>query len=106
MKRILGLAVALALILMVAAPVASAADGAADYKAKCQMCHGPDGKGTPTGIKMGAHDFHSADVQKMTDADLSATITNGKNKMPAYNGKLTADQIKALAAYVKELGKK
>ena len=106
MKRILSLVVALGVILMVAAPAASAADAAADYKAKCQMCHGPDGKGTPTGTKMGAHDFHSAEVQKMADADVIATITNGKNKMPAYKGKLTDDQIKALAAYVKELGKK
>jgi mono/diheme cytochrome c family protein len=106
MKRILGLAIALGLILMVASPVASASDAAADYKAKCQMCHGPDGKGTPTGTKMGAHDFHGAEVQKMSDADLAGVIENGKNKMPAYKGKLTADQIKALAAYVKELGKK
>ncbi|HSE48654.1 MAG TPA: cytochrome c [Terriglobales bacterium] len=106
MKRILSLAIALGLILMVASPVASAADAAGDYKAKCQMCHGPDGKGTPVGTKMGAHDFHGADVQKMADGELASVIENGKNKMPAYKGKLTADQIKALAAYVKELGKK
>ena len=106
MRRILSLVLALGIILMVAAPVAAAADAAGDYKAKCQMCHGPDGKGTPTGTKMGVHDWHSADVQKMSEADVIGTITNGKNKMPAYKGKLTDDQIKALAAYVKELGKK
>jgi cytochrome c6 len=106
MKRVLGLAVALGLMLMVAAPAVSAADAAADYQAKCQMCHGADGKGTPSGLKMGAHDFSSPVVQKMSGADLAGIIENGKNKMPAYKGKLTPDQIKALAAYVMELGKK
>lgn len=32
------------LLTMMIVPVAAYADGAADYKAKCQMCHGPDGK--------------------------------------------------------------
>lgn len=105
MKRILTLALMLGVIVTVAAPAASAADAAADYK-KCQMCHGPDGKGSTAGAKMGVHDFHSPEVQKMSEADLATIIENGKNKMPAYKGKLTADQIKALAAYVKELGKK
>ena len=105
MKRILGLALMLGIVLMVSGN-ALAADAAADYKAKCQMCHGPDGKGTPTGTKMGAHDWHSPEVMKMTDAQISEVITNGKAKMPAYKEKLSADQIKALSAYVKELGKK
>jgi hypothetical protein len=55
---------------------------------------------------MGAHDFHSPEVAKMTDAQLIETISKCKNKMPAYAGKLTADQIKELAGYVKELCKK
>ena len=94
-----------AMVLMLAP--AALADGTADvYKAKCQMCHGPDGKGTPVGIKMGAHDFRAPDVAKMTDAQIIETITKGKNKMPAYAGKLTADQIKALSAYIRELCKK
>ena len=43
----------------------------------------------------GTKDFGSADVQKASDAELTTTITNGKPpKMPAYKGKLTADQIK------------
>jgi len=29
--------------------------------------------------------------------------TTGKNKMPAYKGKLTDDQINALAKYIKEI---
>jgi mono/diheme cytochrome c family protein len=28
---------------------------------------------------------------------------DGKNKMPSYKGKLTDDQLKALAQYIKEI---
>jgi cytochrome c6 len=83
-----------------------AQDAAGTYKAKCAMCHGADGKGSPTGLKMGAHDFTSADVQKETDAQLTEAITKGKNKMPSYDGKLKDTEIKDLVAYVRSLAKK
>jgi mono/diheme cytochrome c family protein len=41
----------------------------------------------------------------MSDADLTATITNGKNKMPAYGKSLKADDIKELVAYIRTLKK-
>ncbi len=81
------------------------ADDAATFKAKCAMCHGADGKGTAVGQKMGVHDFASADVQKMSDAELAEVITKGKNKMPSYAGKLPESDIKGLVAYVRQLGK-
>jgi len=85
---------------------ASAQDAAATFKAKCAMCHGADGKGTtPAGQKMGVHDFASPEVQQMSDADLTQTIEKGKNKMPAYAGKLKDSDIKELVAYVRGLGK-
>jgi cytochrome c6 len=84
----------------------AAQDGAANYKAKCAMCHGADGKGdTPIGKKMGIHDFASAEVQKASDADLIAIITKGKNKMPAYENKLNAAQIKEIVAFIRSLAK-
>ena len=98
------LAVVFVLLGMLALPLASfAADDAADvYKSKCAMCHGPDGKGKMAGTK----DLGSAEVQKMSDADLTATLTNGKPpKMPAYKGKLTDDQIKSLVNYVRTFKK-
>lgn len=82
------------------------ADAAANFKAKCAMCHGADGKGdTPVGKKMGVRDFTSAEVQKATDAELIATTTKGKNKMPAYGGKLSDGDIKDLIGYIRQLGK-
>jgi mono/diheme cytochrome c family protein len=84
----------------------SMADGAADFKAKCAMCHGPDGKGdTAMGKKMGLKDLGSAEVQKMSDADLNGIITNGKDKMPKYDGKLTKEQIADLVKYIRTLKK-
>jgi cytochrome c6 len=100
-KRLAIVAVAMA---MLALPLASfAADAAADlYKSKCAMCHGPDGKGKLPGTK----DFSSAEVQKISDADLTATITNGKPpKMPAYKGKLTDAQIKDLVKHIRTFKK-
>ena len=95
----------IAIIAMVFAPLAAfAAGGAAVYKAKCASCHGPDGKGeTAIGKSMKLKSLASAEVQKTTEADLTKVITDGKGKMPAYKGKLSADEIKALVAYIRTL---
>lgn len=82
------------------------ADAAADYKAKCASCHGPDGKGdTPAGKGMKVKDLASDDVQKQSDADLGGVIEKGKKPMPGYEGKLTKDQIDALVKYIRSLKK-
>jgi mono/diheme cytochrome c family protein len=82
----------------------AAADNAQDiYKAKCQMCHGPNGETTAVGKKMGARPFSDPDVLKMSDAELANITSVGKNKMPAYKGKLPEDQINALVKYVRGL---
>jgi cytochrome c6 len=82
-------------------------DGAALYKTKCAMCHGPDGAGkTPVGQKLGIRDLRSPEVQKQADSDLSHVIGEGKGKMPAFAKTFSEDQIKSLVAYVRELGKK
>lgn len=82
------------------------ADAAADYKAKCATCHGPDGKGdTAMGKTMKVKDLASADVQKQSDADLTTIIEKGKKPMPGYEGKLTKEQIDGLAKYVRSLKK-
>ncbi len=83
------------------------ASGADTYKAKCQMCHGADGLGaTPAGKAMKAIPFNSPEILAMSDADLIAATKNGKGKMPAYAGKLSDGDIKAVIAYVHTLQKK
>ena len=54
---------------------------------------------------LGAHDFGSAEVTKMSDTDLITIVTAGKNKMPAYGKSLKDTEIKDPVAYVRELGK-
>jgi mono/diheme cytochrome c family protein len=96
----------LAAIAFLSAPAKADNAAEATYKAKCAMCHGPDGKGeTATGKAMKVKDFASEEVQKMSDADLSDTISKGKGKMPASKT-LTPEQVKDLAAYVRAFAKK
>lgn len=83
----------------------SLADSGADtFKGKCAMCHGADGKGqTAMGKTLNIRDLGSADVQGQSDADLTNIITNGKGKMPKYDGKLTKDQINDVVKYIRTL---
>lgn len=86
---------------------ANAQDAAALYKTKCAACHGADGKGETTiGKANKMRDLASDDVQKQSDADLTAIITNGKNKMPAYAKSLKPEQVKDLVSYIRSLAKK
>jgi DNA-binding beta-propeller fold protein YncE/mono/diheme cytochrome c family protein len=73
------------------------------YKSKCQVCHGADGNGSAAGKKMGAKSFHDPEIAKQSGVDLVAVTKKGKGKMPAYDGKLTDDQIKSLVAFIRAL---
>jgi mono/diheme cytochrome c family protein len=76
------------------------------YKTHCVLCHAPDGSGSaPTGKALKAEDLRSELIQKKTDAELAAAITNGKGKMPAFGKKLKPDQIAQLVAYIRALPK-
>ena len=82
------------------------ADAAADYKAKCATCHGPEGHGdTAMGKTMKVKDLSSDEVQKQSDADLTTIIDKGKKPMPGYEGKLTKEQIDGLVKYIRSLKK-
>ncbi|MFN2238561.1 MAG: cytochrome c [Thermoanaerobaculia bacterium] len=95
-------------LVLFAAPVAQAEDGAVVFKAKCAACHGADGKGDTTmGKKQGLRDLGSAEVQAQSDAELTEVIANGNGKPAhAYSKKgVTADQVKALVAHIRTLKK-
>ena len=101
--------IALFVLLMIAFAASAVAQNtpARDlYASKCAMCHGPDGSAQTTmGKNLKIRDFHSADVQKQSDTDLKIVITKGKGKMPAFDGKLTGEQIYQLVGYIREIGK-
>ncbi len=98
---------AIAVVVLFASRTSLAQNAGGDlFKTKCAACHGPDGLAkTPMGPALHVVSYKDAAVLKMSDADLTAVIKNGKNKMPAFNGKLTDAQIKDLLKYIHTLQK-
>jgi mono/diheme cytochrome c family protein len=106
MMQGLRMAATLVLAASVAAPAFAAGTGEADYKAKCAMCHGADGlAATGMGKTLNIKSFKDPSQVKMTDAELIASTTKGKGKMPAYEGKLSGAQIADVIAYIRTLQK-
>jgi mono/diheme cytochrome c family protein len=100
MKKIFVCTLLVALVI----PVSVFADGAAIFKTKCSACHGPDGAGqTAVGKNLKLQDLRSAEVQKLTDAEITKLLTEGKGKMPKAN--LSADDMKAVIGFVRSLKK-
>ena len=93
------------LTILAACTTAAVAQSAADnYKSKCAMCHAVDGSAnTPAGKAMQTPPLSAPSFAKASDAELFAIIKNGKAKMPAYAGKLTDEQIKALVTFMRSL---
>ena len=73
MKR---LAIAAALLF---ATAASAEDTAALFQAKCKMCHGADGKGSPVGKTMGAPDLTTSKLSAARLEQIRAKLRSGRD---------------------------
>jgi len=105
MKSFLITACLLILTLALVAPKSLlAADAGADtFKTKCAMCHGPNGDASNAmAKKFGLKPLSAPEVQKMSDADLSAVIEKGKDKMKPVAG-LKPDQVKDVVKYLRTL---
>ncbi|MGH9354504.1 MAG: c-type cytochrome [Terriglobia bacterium] len=73
------------------------------FKANCSRCHGVDGKGIAA---IHTPNFTGSKWQAMrSDKRLLSMITHGEKgtAMPAWKGKLTTTQIRALVHYVRSL---
>ena len=82
-------------IAMLLAPLAAHADdGAAVFKAKCQMCHGADGK------KMAKADLSGAAIQGKSDADLVKFLTTDAKHKSKVADEASA---KAVVAFLRTL---
>ena len=95
-------------LLFACGPVARADNaGETVFKQKCTACHAADGSGNNfMGKKLNIPDLRSVEAQKLSDAELTEIITKGKNKMPAYEKTLKAEEIKGLVAYIRSIAKK
>ncbi len=83
----------------------SAASGA-KFRTKCASCHGQDGGGSEVGKSMNVPDLRSPEVQKLPDAELAKAVSDGKGGMPPFKASLSEDQIHALVAHIRSLGRK
>jgi len=97
--KLLTLLVAITLIVGFAiAQPALAQDGAATYKAKCAICHGPEGQGKVGPALKGT---------SLSADDITDLLTKGNEAKKAPHKKplsgLSADDAKAVAAFVKGL---
>jgi cytochrome c6 len=79
--------------------------GESTYKTNCVSCHGQDGCGSAVGKSLHAADFHSAQVQQQSDAQLASVVAEGRGNMPAFGTRLSKDEINALVKYIRTLSK-
>ena len=88
----------LAVLALMSGMALAAEDGAAIFKAKCAMCHGPNGEGKSGPALKGT---------TMSADQIADALLKGAPGKKAPHGKpmagLTADQASAVAAYVKSL---
>jgi mono/diheme cytochrome c family protein len=100
--------VAVGLLVLLFGTVAFAETGAETYRAHCSACHGVHGDGdTMLGRNLKLRPLGSAEVQAQMDAELAEIIAKGKgkNRMPAFERKLSKEQIADLVKFIRSLQK-
>lgn len=103
------MAVGIGLVISISAQVACAQTEpgtpvAEVFKNTCSMCHGEDGAGSALGRKFHSPDLRSKLIRSKPTDELTAAITKGKGKMPAFGPTLSHEQIQGLVEYVRHLG--
>lgn len=68
--------------------------GGTIYAGTCVPCHGESGEGGHNGIPFS---------DSLTSGAIFAVVSGGRNDMPAFRGTFSADEIRALTAYVSRL---
>lgn len=106
MRRLLGLLALCFALLFGSAPAFAAdlASGAKVFSANCAACHIGGGNvvnGERT-LKAAALESYLANYSAGHEAAIAYQVTNGKNAMPAFGGKLSAAEIADVAAYVED----
>ncbi len=90
-------------IISLSAAAMAGPDGAALY-AKCRGCHGADGSKHALGVSPSIKGQSAADIAKKLNGYKDGTYGGAKKAtMTSQAGKLSADEIKALADYISKL---
>lgn len=105
-KLLVGLCVIAFYCLTAIAPAKAAdlAQGAQVFAANCAACHAGGGN-----VVNGAKTLKIDALQQYEMASIEAIqyqVTNGKNAMPAFGGRLTDEQIENVANYVLDQSEK
>lgn len=109
-RRLAPAFLAVPVVVLVALPApAAAADATKIFAKSCAPCHGKAGEPSTVFAKQGVRAFTDAAWQKAaTDAHIEKSIREGKKgtMMASFEKQFSAEEIKALVAYVRTLGKK
>ena len=77
------------------------------YDKECKSCHGQNGAGGPVkledGTKLKVPSFREGHALRHPDADYLKQITKGGDGMPAFEKKLTPEQMNDLIAFIREV---
>ena len=103
MRTRFGFLLVAASLVLAGSALAAPPDGKALFEAKCAMCHGKDGVAKT--MAKGSANFNDPAWQKANPVEAIEKIaTDGKGKMKGYAGKVSPEEIQAIAAHVKTLG--
>ena len=109
-RRLALVTLAVLVVALVALPPGAAAEDAAKiFVRSCAPCHGKEGAPNAVFAKQGVRSFKDAAWQKAaTDAQIEKSIREGRKgtMMASFDKQFSAEEIKALVAYVRKLGKK
>ena len=96
------------LTLLLFTPLSYGAEAAKTlYTNRCQGCHGPDGKGSPTmakALQTTIPDLTTKEMGKKPDKELLEALSKGKGKMPPQSG-LSEKELKDLIVHMRDLSK-
>lgn len=110
MRRLLSLCAVLLALVFGAAPsyAADSGEGAKIFSANCAACHMGGGNvvNAERTLKQEALEAYLANYNSDHEAAIIYQVTNGKNAMPAFGGKLSESDIANVAAYVEEQSSK
>ena len=100
MKNLVTIVLTIIFTVLLVSPVQAAdgADGAKVFSANCAACHQGGGN-----VVNGAKTLKKEALEKYDMASLEAIknqVIHGKNAMPAFEGRLSEQQIENVAAYV------
>jgi cytochrome c6 len=110
MRRLLSvIALCLALVLGASPSFAADADhGAQVFSANCAACHMGGGNvvNAERTLKKDALEAYLANYSAGHEEAIQYQVTNGKNAMPAFGGKLSSADIADVASYVESMSQK